>query len=356
MNPLAERIENLVRLGYTPEEARFLFLVATHSGYFTHRQFLRFSGKKPGKHSQKFLVNLLARKHATFHAYQSGGRVYHIFARRLYGAIEREDLRTRRRHQLDYIKTRLVVLDFVLGNPTNDYLETEAEKVPFFASVMNVSRDFLPANVYGSKLSRKTTTRYFVDRFPIFVRDAGSPNPLVVLTYVDYGAATLKGFITHLEAYRALLRALPSYEFVFIAPTERFFLLAGREFSRIVQGVANKTSAEDLLRYFPLRKRWEQGERIVASEVVALNALRKQFADKTSEALYQRWIDGVATNSAVDASLTNPGTKNLGVFRAENWGEALSVFRPASGELRERDPQTPEEPDSRAFSPEILPP
>ena len=127
-------------MGYTPEEARFIYIVATHSGYFTHRQFLEFSGTKPGKHSQKFLTKLLTHKHATYHTYQSGGRVYHIFSRKVFKAIDRDDLRTRRRHQLDYIKTRVVALDFVLSNLNCEYLETEAEKVPFFESELKVSR------------------------------------------------------------------------------------------------------------------------------------------------------------------------------------------------------------------------
>jgi hypothetical protein len=31
-------IENLLGFGYTEDEARFLYLVATHSGYFSTRQ------------------------------------------------------------------------------------------------------------------------------------------------------------------------------------------------------------------------------------------------------------------------------------------------------------------------------
>ena len=34
-----DHIERIATLGYTEPEARFLYLVATHSGYFTLRQF-----------------------------------------------------------------------------------------------------------------------------------------------------------------------------------------------------------------------------------------------------------------------------------------------------------------------------
>jgi hypothetical protein len=351
----AERMGELVRLGYTPEEAHFLYIVATHSGYFTHRQFLHFSGTKPGKHSQKFLVKLLAQKHASFHAYQSGGRVYHVCARPLFSAIGRDDLRTRRRHERDYIQTRLTALDFVLGNLANDYLETEAEKVPFFASVMNVRAEYLPAKVYGSRVTGKTTTRYFVDRFPLFVREAGSTNPLVVFTYIDFGAATIKGFITHLEAYVPLFRALPRYELVFVAPSERFFRVAEREFFRIVSRESKQSSGEDLLHYFRLRKRWEAGQRIVASEVVELNSGRKQFADKTTAALYQQWAEGAVADQAVIRSLAIPIKANTGVFRAEKWGDALSVFLPGNQESGESRNEESFKPDSPQVSPQALP-
>jgi len=41
-------IDNLRSFGYTADEARSLYLVATHSGYFSARQFLQFTGAKSG--------------------------------------------------------------------------------------------------------------------------------------------------------------------------------------------------------------------------------------------------------------------------------------------------------------------
>ncbi len=84
MNIPAEHVDALVRLGYTREEARFIHMVAVHSGYFTHRQFLRFADTKRGKHSQKFLDKLLLQKHAAAHTYQSGEpRIPRLFAESL---------------------------------------------------------------------------------------------------------------------------------------------------------------------------------------------------------------------------------------------------------------------------------
>ena len=108
MTMTAFQLEGLHLLGYTKRESEFLFLVATHSGYFTNRRFKWFAQTESGSVSHAFIRKLLDRKHASYHAYRSGGRVYHLFARKVYQAIERENLRTRKKHELEYVKTRLV--------------------------------------------------------------------------------------------------------------------------------------------------------------------------------------------------------------------------------------------------------
>ncbi len=347
MNIAPQHVDNLVRLGYTPEEARFIYIAATHSGYFTHRQFLAFSGTKPGKHSQKFLTKLLTQKHATYHTYPSGGRVYHIFARKVFRAVERDDLRTRRRHQLDYIKTRLVTLDFVLGNLDCEYLETEAEKVPFFESRLNVSRSFLPCKAYRSKSSPNTTIRYFVDRFPIFVRKPSTGSSDVSLTYVDASSVTLQGFVTHLQTYRGLLRSLPRFEFLYIAPTDRFFKGAALEFSRIVLASKGTVSKDQILRYFDLRKRWEAGERVAASDVVFLNAAKTELRDASVELQYGKWAAGGISDSDISAHLGSPAPEVHGAFVTRKCGESLSVFYRSYSDAGEKADQEVRD----AFSP-----
>jgi len=47
MKFLPVHTEALRYFGYTEEEAKFLYLVATHSGYFTCQQFLQFIKMKP---------------------------------------------------------------------------------------------------------------------------------------------------------------------------------------------------------------------------------------------------------------------------------------------------------------------
>ena len=48
MNFPESSLANLGSLGYTEDEARFLYLVATHSGYFSMRQFCNSREPKAG--------------------------------------------------------------------------------------------------------------------------------------------------------------------------------------------------------------------------------------------------------------------------------------------------------------------
>ena len=97
MNIRPEHIDSLRHLGYTDTEASFLYLVATHSGYLTQRQFLAFAQVQKGGLASRLIAKALGRKHlrAAQGAYNT--HVYNLYSRRLYGAVDRENLRKRRR-------------------------------------------------------------------------------------------------------------------------------------------------------------------------------------------------------------------------------------------------------------------
>ena len=60
-----DKIGKLYAFGYTEVEARFLYLVATHSGYFTLRQFLDFAHAKSGKRNSRSVEKLFSWGHAS---------------------------------------------------------------------------------------------------------------------------------------------------------------------------------------------------------------------------------------------------------------------------------------------------
>src|SRR5258707_13737434 len=298
MTMTAFQREGLQLLGYTKRESEFLFLVPNESGYFTLRQFKRFLGAESGSVSHTFIRKLVDREHASYHAFRSGARVYHLFARKVYQAIEREHLRTRKKHELDYVKTRLVALDFVLSHPQCHYLETEAEKVAFFERDWKIPRETFPVKQYRARKSAEITPRYFVDRFPMFVDRLSSP-PVVTFMYVDAGAVTLEAFGTHLRAYLGLFQALPKLEFIYLAPTVRLFQAAETEFCHVLYGVRDLAKAVNLLHYFRVRKAWEAKERVASADVVLLKEAQARYAGSQFEELYEKWRKGAVADTEV---------------------------------------------------------
>jgi hypothetical protein len=317
--------EGLQLLGYTKRESEFLFHVATHSGYFTNRQFKSFAQTESGSVSHAFIRKLLDRKHATYHAFRSGGRVYHLFARKVYQAIERENLRTRKKHELEYVKTRLVALDFVLGHPQYRYLETEAEKVAFFEKEWNLGKEILPVKQYRARRSAEITPRYFVDRFPMLVDRLSSP-AMVTFTYVDAGAVTLEAFGTHLRAYFGLFQALSRFEFIYVAPTARLFQSGEAEFYHVLYGGRDQSQSVSILDYFRLRKAWEAKERVASADVVLLKEAQARYAGGEFEELYEKWRRGDIADTEVTRHADQVEPSLNGVFRTMVCGSSLSVF------------------------------
>src|SRR5260370_22930069 len=87
--------------------------------------------------------------------------VYHVRSRQLYEAIGKAHLRNRREHELDYIKTRLLALDFILANPEDRYFETAEEKRRYLIGRVNLDdRLFSAANEHGKCIT-------FSEGFPL---------------------------------------------------------------------------------------------------------------------------------------------------------------------------------------------
>lgn len=294
-------IENLLRLGYTEDEAHFLYLVATHSGYFSTRQYLQFTGAKSGDKSMSFTQKLLGKGHATARLLLRNGRVYHLFSRLVYRAIDREELRNRREHSVEYIRTKLTILDFVLTHLDYHYLETEAEKVDHFCSKLGVSKAFLPAKRYAGAIQHNTADRYFVDKFPLFFAPESSSPPVVTFSFADSGLLSLASFDTHLLAYSTLFSALPTVRFIYIATRTTYCKAAETLFLSRMHRTPNSDPGEEVLRYFSLRKLWEakQFGSLTRDDMKFFDGARKRFNDAASDIRYQQWIVGRVTSDAV---------------------------------------------------------
>jgi hypothetical protein len=310
-------------LGYTLDEARFLYLVAVHSGYFVPRQFLTFSGTKRGKRSNNFVTRLESRGHATWREYPRTGGVYHLLSRTLYRYMGKENLRNRRRHSLEYIRTRLLLLDFILGNLGFNYLETEPEKVAFFCDVLGVPRKLLPAKTYAGGPRSEPTLRYFVDKFPLFLDDAESPSfPVVTFSYVDPGQARLAGFANHLHAYLPLLRQLETFSFLYIANSPVHFVAAEQCFVSLVRMPLQADISSELLRYFRLRNAWDLKRygSLSVSDIEWLKEATHRFRGERFEGSYYAWSSGVLTAESLRTEF-----EQLGSLRGVNFRTCLVV-------------------------------
>lgn len=305
MNLPRTQIDALQALGYTEAEARFLYLVATHSGYFLARQFLGFTGASWGKRTMLFWNKLRAHRHARTYRFAKGGAAYHLFSRKVYRQIGRENLRNRREHEVEYIRTRIAMLDFVLGNLDLQYLETEPDKVAYFSTELKLPKQHLPSKTYTGRHTVAPTVRYFVDRYPMFFSPSSSSSRILTLTYIQDAEANLTGFVHHLQMYLPLFRELSEFRFLFLAPTDAHFAKASELFRDLVTIPLSSNPAEDLLRYFGIRKAWDFAKytSLTEADLIFRNLAKERFAGARFEHLYRAWKAGRVADAEIREDL-----------------------------------------------------
>jgi hypothetical protein len=300
MNIAPAHLASLKAFGYTEMEARFLYIVATHSGYFVARQFLAFTGAHWGHRTTNFWSKLHANQHARTDCFPKSGSFYHLFAHRLYRQIDRANIRNRRDHEIEFIQRRIGILDFVLSHLDCKYLETEQEKVGFFCNQVKVPKQILPFRIYYSQRSSEPTVRHFVDRFPMFLQDADSL-PVVTFTYLQSAESSLTGFVRHLEDYRPLFRHLPELRFRYLARFDSHFKKAQELFNSVIALPLGSDPTGDLIRYFQIRRAWDQGRyaSLTEADLVYRNQSRTRFAGQRFESLYRGWALGNVAESDI---------------------------------------------------------
>jgi hypothetical protein len=293
MNIKGSQLEALQALGYTEAEARFVYLVATHSGYFVARQFLAFTNAHWGYRTNTFWNKLHGKKHVRTEYFPKSGTVYHLFSRRLYRQIDRENIRNRRQHEIEFIQQRIGMLDFVLSHPQWNYLETESEKVSFFCNQLKVPNHFLPSKIYYGQKTSQPTLRYFVDKFPMFLGDDAS-SPVVTFTYLQGQEANLTGFAHHLKAYLPLFRQLTEFRFLYVARFDSHFAKVKELLNSLVTIPLGSNVSADLLRYFQVRKAWDlrQYRSVTDADLIFRNQAKARFVGERFERLYRGWKAG----------------------------------------------------------------
>jgi hypothetical protein len=304
MNIREQDLAAIVELGYSPAEAWFLYVVATHSGYFQPRQAVARNGSARDKRPQRLIEKLKRRGQVAWREYQGMGGVYHLLSKTIYRRIGKTDLRTRLRHSAEYIRTRLLLLDFILEHPHYDYFETETDKLAYFCETRGIPEQILPARTYSSASGARLTCRYFADKFPVFL-DRSAPVPVVTLSYIDPGQNGLAGFPRHLRQYRGLFSWLGDFTFLYVSDSSAHLAKAEECFESLVKRGAGEAAAKDVCLYFERRRAWEQKQyaRFSTEDLEALHNGKERYASDELECLYASWTSGEIDDSRLQRTL-----------------------------------------------------
>ena len=316
-----ERVAALENLVYTPREAAFLCLAALHAGYFLRRQYAAFMGKELGGTATALVEKLLSQNHGVAISALNHTKIYHLGHRPFYTLLGETDNRNRRHHSEPAMKKRLMGLDFVLAHLDRRYLATEREKLDYFSGTLGIALSELPSKRYVSQKTPSTTTRYFVDKYPIFLAEtrANQPRLAASFCFVDEGSLTLSGFETYLQQYATLCGRLKEFHLIFVADSRRLFVIAERRFRAFVSHLKapgidpHAQLAARLVAHFEARFQYENGNygSFSREKLIRLRNESGEFSSAKYQDLYERWktagaksvAQALAPNSALPAPL-----------------------------------------------------
>lgn len=305
MNIQTSQVNAVKALGYTEAEAQFLYLVASHSGYFLGRQFLGFTGAHWGKRTALFWNKLQAKQHVRLCRFAPTGTVFSLCSPNIYRLAGQDRIRNLRDHELNYIQTRIGILDFVLQNLDNRYLETETKKLTYFCSEKKVPANELPSRAFGGRYLAKPTVLYFTDGNPIFFTTESAPVETVTFSYFHGAEINLAGFTRHLQSHMPLFYRLERFNFCFLARSDVRFDKAAELFRDIVTIPLQSNPAEDLLRYFAIRKAWNlsQYSSLTEGDLIFRNNAKERFRGERFENLYRAWKSNRTPESEIRSQL-----------------------------------------------------
>jgi hypothetical protein len=101
----------------------------------------------------------------------------------------------------------------------------------------------------------------------------------------------LLDFTHHLEAYLPLFRQLSEFGFIYASRTDACFARATEVFRSLVKIPLEDQIADQLLRYFRVRRAWDEKQygAVTDADLLFRNAARPRFSAERFEALYRGW-------------------------------------------------------------------
>lgn len=307
-----DRIRALQSFGYTMAEAQFLLLPALHGGYFLRRQYVQFLGKEDGGTITHLVQKAAALNHVRATTWRQNTQLYHLCARPFYEAIGQGNNRNRRMREINAIKVKIMALDFVLRNRDKQYLATDQEKFDCFVGLLGIGVEDLPAIHYKGKTTDDVTTRYFVEKFPIYLNESAGTTPEPAFCFIDEGLAGLSAFDSFLDRYRRLFSSLKAFELIYVAASSARLEAAKRRFEcvnhrgaqALLFPLVSPAELPRILDYFAMRRAYETGSlaEFDREKLIRFRNGRERFSGKEFELLFKVWKNG--GDSAVKQVLT----------------------------------------------------
>jgi len=254
-------IPELVRIGYTPREAGFLCVVGRLSGYFLGRQYSTFLRRKPGATVYQLVEKATAWQHVQVLDFGQHRYVYHLKSKLVYELLQCPESQNRSRRVDDEIRTRLMVLDYVLDNLDSRFITLRTEKQAYLRAKTGIN---LPA--FAS----------LIDRFPIFL-DTRGEREVPIFTYFDPGTTTVKPFVRYLRTLAPAFEKLDHFELLYAALSARNFVAAEAAFFKEFPEIKiPKThlllpyGAEHLISFFHAQRLWDENSPHFQQEHLAI--------------------------------------------------------------------------------------
>jgi hypothetical protein len=282
---LDDAVQTVAKKGFTERQARFLVLVARHSGVCVMRQYSAFAGIVFGQKTRKFFAKLESLGWVTtYDCAHNRARIYHLRHRDLYAAIGEPESRLRRPPAVPRALERLMVLDTVLEHPDMVWLATPEEKVSHLTTLTRVPLEDLPHLVIGQGDARQV--RYFPDRLPIGIHPEGR----VVLVYllVDPWRDEFRSF---LQRHAAMLAGLSAWTVRVGLPAHMAGLAERMQKDAQAQIAAPlRDMIRDELRWYFERLREGRPDQASPAEAERFHRAQRAFQGPRYPVLYRAWL------------------------------------------------------------------
>jgi hypothetical protein len=284
-----ERVQAVGALGFTERQARFLVMVALHSGYCLRRQYETFAGIRYGKNVRAFLDGLVSRGLADRAVVRADrGLIYHLRGRAIYEAIGEGDNRNRRPASAAQMARKVMLLDVVIGRPRARWFTTERDKLNLLVNQCGVPARVLLGRSVGQPADDEATVRCFTRKLPIFLTQDDSVPHFVYLA-LDGSMDAFGGF---LRDHARLLRWLPKW--VVVAVVLAQWPRLQTTFDRFIQSwmAALPPTEDELPWYFERRRLVEHGDlaQVSVGDLRRYREMRKRFDSPAHELLYGDWV------------------------------------------------------------------